>query len=66
MSLFDVIKYPLSTPVLVAEFDALPVEVRNRYQIHWNSLSSNEKFDKPAAEIRDILTKLLLGYNEFI
>lgn len=64
MSLFDVIKYPLSIPVLVSEFDSLPEQVRYRYTRYWNGLSNNSKFNKYPHEVRNILVKLLEEYNE--
>ena len=64
MTIFDVIKYPLSIPVLVSEFEALPNEVRDRYTRFWNGLSNNDKFNKYPHEVRNILVKLLEEYND--
>jgi hypothetical protein len=64
MSLFDVIKYPLSIPVMVKEFEALPEQIRYRYTRYWNGLSNNNKFNKPPEQIRNILITLLSEYND--
>ena len=64
MTIFDVIKYPLSIPVMVKEFESLPEQVRYRYTRYWNSLSNNNKFNKPPEQIRNILITLLSEYDE--
>ena len=63
MTIFDVIKYPLSIPVKVKEFEALPEEVRHRYTIQWQSKTANDRFNKPPEEIRNILIKMLEEYD---
>jgi hypothetical protein len=63
MSLFDVIKYPLSIPVSGEEFIALPEAVREKYMTtRWHDSEWNAQQTPNAT--RRILRKLLEEYDD--
>lgn len=64
MSLFDVIKYPLSIPVTLEEARALPEDVLNRWLLHWNRLPFDQKFNLDDKYARDVILNYLLEYED--
>jgi hypothetical protein len=62
MTIFDVLRYPLSIPVTDKEFSALPETVRNEYwRIRWGD--SEWVAQQPNAS-RRIIRKLLEEYDD--
>jgi hypothetical protein len=78
MSLFTVLKYPISWPPTKEELEALPKEVLDRWVEHnvWNVACSatisnmmqvlylQESYQKSVSEYLAKLTLILLDYNE--
>jgi hypothetical protein len=64
MTIFDVLKYPLSIPVTDKEFSAVPETIRHKYYtMRWGD--SEWVAQQPNAD-RRILKKLLEEYNDDI